>query len=77
MDDEFYRQAALESSRLLNDLANSEGQQVDQFGLYPNYAISGTSAEDLFRQNAPRLAKLQKEFDPENVMGLTTYFSFS
>ncbi|PWN33142.1 FAD-binding domain-containing protein [Meira miltonrushii] len=77
LDDQFYREAALESARVLNDLANSEGQQVDQFGLYPNYAIDGSTAEQVFRQNAPRLAQLKKQFDPQNVMGLTTYFSFT
>lgn len=78
LDDAFYAAAAKESARLLTDLANSEGQNLSQYTLYPNYAIAGTSPADLFgQQNAARLAQLKQQYDPSNVMGLTTYFSFT
>lgn len=78
LDDDFYAAAAKESARLLTALANSEGQDLSQYTLYPNYAIAGTPASDLFgAQNAARLARLKAQYDPINVMGLTTYFSFT
>ncbi|KJZ71854.1 hypothetical protein HIM_08782 [Hirsutella minnesotensis 3608] len=77
LDDDYYREAALESARLLNALADSEGQNVAQYALYPNYALYGSNAARVFGANAPRLARLKHQYDPEDIMGLTTYFTFN
>lgn len=77
LDDEFYRNAAIESAALLTSQAKAEGQQIDDMYLYPNYALSGTPTVQIFgEENTARLSSLQKQYDPSGVMDHTTYFDF-
>jgi hypothetical protein len=77
LDDEYYRNAALNTAKLLSDQAKAEGQDLSQFSLYPNYAISGTSANQLYgAKNAATLQRTKVKYDPKNVMGLTIFFPF-
>jgi FAD/FMN-containing dehydrogenase len=41
---------------------------------YPNYAIYGTPAEQIWGSNLPLLRKFKKVYDPKNVMGLAGGF---
>ena len=51
---------------------------VDEFTIYPNYALAGTKAADLYTQpNADRLEAIRKKTDPNDVMKLTTFFDFT
>ncbi|KAI6120590.1 hypothetical protein EDD16DRAFT_1518683 [Pisolithus croceorrhizus] len=43
---------------------------------YPNYAIFDTPLELIYGDNLPRLRSLQRQVDPEHVMGLTGGFRF-
>lgn len=76
-DDQFYRQAAIESARLITEQANAEGQNLDQFVLYPNYALDNTPPAQVFGDSLDRLAQLKQRFDPNDVMRQTTYFPFA
>lgn len=77
-DDSFFRKAAIDSANLLTNQALAEGQELSSFSLYPNYAINSTSATQLYgTDNAAILQKTKVKYDPDNVMGLTTFFDFS
>ena len=42
---------------------------------YPNYAISGTSVQNLYGdKNAERLERIREEIDPERIMELAGGF---
>ncbi|KAI6031512.1 hypothetical protein BKA83DRAFT_4201415 [Pisolithus microcarpus] len=43
---------------------------------YPNYAIFDTPVEMMYGDNLPKLRSLQRQVDPEHVMGLTGGFKF-
>jgi hypothetical protein len=76
-DDDYFRNAIVQSANLIADQAKAEGQDLSKYTLYPNYAINGTSAVDMYGTvNAARLRKLRSKYDPDDVMGLTTFFSF-
>lgn len=77
-DDDYYRQAIVESANLLSNQAKAEGQDLSSYSLYPNYAITGTNATQLYGDaNAATLRKAKAKYDPQNVMGLTTFFSLA
>lgn len=77
LDDGFYRDAALESARVLRDFARAEGQDLEGLYIYPNYALAGTPSAQVYgTESALRLTSLKKVYDPSNVMGLTTYLPF-
>lgn len=76
--DQFYANAIVESSNLLKAQAEAEGQDLSGNYIYPNYAITGTPAGAMYgATNAARLESIRKSVDPNDVMGLTTYFSFT
>ncbi|UZJ56882.1 hypothetical protein CBS101457_006202 [Exobasidium rhododendri] len=78
LDDDYYRTAALQSASLLSQLAKQEGQDLSTFTLYPNYAMAGTTANQLYgAQNSAALRAAKAKYDPNNVMALTTFFSFT
>lgn len=63
------------SVRKLRDVAVQEGIQPEGYTVYPNYAISNTTAEELYgRENAARLRSIRSAVDPDGVMGLTGGF---
>lgn len=77
-DDEYYKKALLSTAKVLTDQAKAEGQDFSSFTLYPNYAITGTMADQLYgANNAAKLRAAKAKYDPQNVMGLTTFFSFA
>ncbi|SPO27078.1 related to 6-hydroxy-D-nicotine oxidase [Ustilago trichophora] len=76
LEDEFWTKAIKASAEKITAQARSEGQNLDNLYLYPNYAISGTPSSQLYGPNLGRLSQLKKQFDPQDVMGLTTYFPF-
>lgn len=77
LDDDYYKQAALEPARIITEQAIAEGQDLSSFSLYPNYAVAGTSATVLYgEQNAATLRAAKAKYDPTNIMGQTTSFSF-
>lgn len=64
------------SVRQLRDVATQEGIECKDSTAYPNYAMFGTNAEQLYGvRNAARLSQIRKVVDPENVMELTGGFS--
>jgi hypothetical protein len=77
-DDDYYKQAALASAAYLTKFANSEGQNLDQFKLYPNYCLASTPAKAMYgTANAAILRATKARYDPTNIMGRgTTWFSF-
>ena len=58
----------------LKQTAISEGIYNDDYTQYPNYAISGTSAQDLYGANAARLSAIRSQVDPDGVMELAGGF---
>lgn len=76
-NDAFWNQQIRQSAALLRAQAVAEGQDLDGLYLYPNYALADVPAEQLWgTENAARLETLRQRYDPQNVMLLTTSFSF-
>ena len=75
--DEFWYNAMKSSVATLKQVAIQEGIYRETYTYYPNYALPGTSAEDLYGpDNAARLSAIRRQNDPDNVMGLTGGFDF-
>lgn len=74
--DEDFHTAARSSAKALMDLAQSEGQSLQNVPLYPNYAIYGTPLENIYGSNLPKLRSLQSKVDPQNVMALAGGWKF-
>ena len=68
--DEDFHEAARSSAKTLFDVAQSEGQSLQDVPLYPNYAIFGTPLKDIYGSTLPKLQLLQADVDPHNVMAL-------
>lgn len=65
-----------QSIETLKQVAIEEGIYRDTFTAYPNYAISGTTAEELYgAKNAARLRAIRDQIDPDRVMDLAGGFS--
>ncbi|EKG19765.1 hypothetical protein MPH_02911 [Macrophomina phaseolina MS6] len=74
-DDDFWHDAMRTSAETLVNVAIKEGIYLEEFTMYPNYALFDTSAEDLYGQrNAARLRQIRERVDPEDVMGLAGGF---
>ena len=77
LEDKFWRDAIKASADRISALARSEGQNLDNLYLYPNYAVAGTDPQKIYGQESlTRLAQIRRTVDPNDVMGLTTYFPF-
>lgn len=77
-DDSYFKQAALDSVAIIRAQAIAEGQQLDNFFLYPNYCLAETPAVQMYgTANAAFLRATKQKYDPNNIMGQTTYFSFA
>ncbi|QIX00445.1 hypothetical protein AMS68_005962 [Peltaster fructicola] len=75
--DDFWHSALKETARVLAETAKADGQELNGLNLYPNYAIAGTPAKLMYTEpNLIRLRQLQKVYDPNGVMLLTTFFDF-
>ncbi|KAL9113793.1 MAG: hypothetical protein Q9227_002238 [Pyrenula ochraceoflavens] len=74
-DDDFWYAALHTSVQTLKDVAIAEGIYKSDFTAYPNYAISGTTAEELYGEaNAARLRQIRAMVDPKGVMELAGGF---
>lgn len=62
--DEFWKEAMLESSRVIADTARDEGQDLGELLLYPNYAMSRNPVEALYGGNEGRIEELRRRYDP-------------
>lgn len=75
-DDEFWYNAMRSSIETLRTFAINEGIYSSDFTAYPNYAISNTTAEDLYgATNAERLRSIRSQVDPDGIMELAGGFS--
>ena len=64
------------SVQRLKNVAMQEGIYRDDFTAYPNYAISNTTAQDLYGAgNAARLSRIRGQVDPGDVMELAGGFA--
>lgn len=68
------RDIAYASGARLQSYLRSRGDDLKV--VYPNFADSGASVENMYGKNLPRLKTLRKRYDPQNVMGLTGGWRF-
>ncbi|KAG6907725.1 hypothetical protein DXG01_007583 [Tephrocybe rancida] len=74
--DVVFHEAARQSITHIREVALSEGQDVANAAVYPNYAIYDTPLEDLYGDTVLALRALKASVDPDNVMGLAGGFKF-
>lgn len=75
--DDFWHAAMIESAAMIKAAAKQDGQAVDNFYTYPNYALASVTARELWGEaNTKRLESIRKKYDPSGVMLLTTCFDF-
>ncbi|KAJ3504597.1 hypothetical protein NMY22_g17869 [Coprinellus aureogranulatus] len=75
--DTTFQNSVLESARALVAAASAEGQSnLDSIPLYPNYASSRMTLQQVYGTNVPRLRALKQRVDPDDVMGLAGGFKF-
>ncbi|KAK4131573.1 FAD-binding domain-containing protein [Trichocladium antarcticum] len=75
-EDEWWHARMRESVQRLKQIAIEEGIYRDSFTSYPNYAIAGTTADELYGAgNAARLRSIRDRIDPDRVMDLAGGFS--
>ena len=78
VNDDFWYNAMKESVAILKAEAIREGIYKDSFTKYPNYAITGTTAEELYgTANTARLRAIRQQVDPDGVMELAGGFDLS
>ncbi|KAI0727409.1 FAD dependent oxidoreductase [Fomitopsis betulina] len=70
-NDTLINQIMIDSANYLTQVAVSEGQDIAETSLYPNYAIYNTTMERIYANNLPRLREVKAIYDPFNVMGLS------
>ncbi|ROW05742.1 hypothetical protein VMCG_05184 [Cytospora schulzeri] len=74
-DDDYWYDATKTAIQNIKDVAVEEGLFKDSFTAYPNYAIAGTTAEELYgTANAARLKTIKNSIDPTRVMELAGGF---
>lgn len=74
-NDAFWYDAMHTSVNTLAAVAKAEGILPADYTRYPNYAISGTTATQLYgAKNAAKLKKIKQQIDPTNIMGHTGGF---
>ncbi|KAH9930868.1 FAD-binding domain-containing protein [Fomitopsis serialis] len=74
--DALVNRVMLQSAEYLTQFAVSQGQDVADVSLYPNYAIWNTTVERLYGGNLARLQSIKAEYDPNNVMALAGGWKF-
>lgn len=74
-DDQLWNDAMVNAVSELRDVARQEGIFDESSSIYPNYAIAGTTAEELYGSvNAARLRSIKASVDPNSVMNLAGGF---
>ncbi|KAL2170607.1 hypothetical protein VTG60DRAFT_4620 [Thermothelomyces hinnuleus] len=74
-EDEFWYGQIHQTLDTLKRVATEEGIYREDFPDYPNYALSGTSAEKLYGEtNAVRLRQIRDQIDPDRIMDLAGGF---
>ncbi|KAK0612259.1 hypothetical protein B0T14DRAFT_531861 [Immersiella caudata] len=74
-DDDFWHAQMRASIERMKKVAIEDGIYDDSFTQYPNYALSGATAEDIYgEENAARLRDIRWRIDPERVMDLAGGF---
>ena len=74
--DETMASALRQISNTIRAVAIADGQEVLDAALYPNYALFGTSLNDMYGGNVERLRQIRAEIDPEYVMNLAGGWRF-
>ena len=74
--DETMASALRQISNTIRAVATADGQDVLDAALYPNYALFGTSLNDMYGGNVERLRQIRAEIDPEYVMNLAGGWRF-
>ncbi|KAK7730366.1 hypothetical protein SLS53_009066 [Cytospora paraplurivora] len=72
--DDFWKNATKSAIASIKKVAVQEGVFKDTFTSYPNYAIAGTTAEELYGTNTARLRSIRQSIDPDQVMQLAGGF---
>ncbi|KAG1747886.1 FAD-binding domain-containing protein [Suillus paluster] len=75
-DDDLFYGIVTTSSNYMTSLAVAAGQNIENVVSYPNNADPSTSLEKMYGSNLPRLRRIKKAVDPENVMGLCGGWKF-
>lgn len=74
-EDEWWHARMRQTTDRLKQVAIEDGIYRDTYTRYPNYAISGTTAEELYGpQNAARLRAIRDQIDPDRIMDLVGGF---
>ncbi|KAL1871113.1 hypothetical protein Daus18300_004858 [Diaporthe australafricana] len=75
-DDQFWNDAMVTAVSELRELAKQEGIFDASAAIYPNYAIAGTTAEEMYGPvNTARLRTIKASIDPDGVMNLAGGFN--
>ena len=75
-DAEYVHKASREMSRAIQGFAVQQGRSRWDDLRSLNFALDGTPVELLFGENVPKLRRIKREVDPEDIMGLTGGFKF-
>ncbi|XP_006453769.1 hypothetical protein AGABI2DRAFT_181818 [Agaricus bisporus var. bisporus H97] len=69
-DVEYFRQSIKDVGTELQTVVVEEGQGRWDDVKYSNYAVKGTTVEEVFGESLDKMRDLKKRIDPKNVMGL-------
>ncbi|KAI0293619.1 FAD-binding domain-containing protein [Multifurca ochricompacta] len=72
--DQFFYDNMRALNSALTEKVIKHGQDVKNAAHYPNYAVYGTTLEQLYGANVKRLREIKKQFDPFRIMDLTGGF---
>jgi len=75
-DQDFYEAISASAAHLESLIVQEQGSQLESAPLYPNYAIYGTSLQEMYGENVDVLEELARNYDPEGVMKLAGGFKF-
>ena len=76
LDDEYWHDQMRMSIAKIKQVAVEDGIYDDRFTQYPNYALAGVTAEELYgANNAVRLREIRREVDPDRIMDLAGGFT--
>ncbi|KAH8912102.1 FAD-binding domain-containing protein [Coniochaeta sp. PMI_546] len=73
-DDEYWHAVMKESVTRLKQVATAQGIYDPEFTVYPNYAVTNTTAEELYGENTKRLREIKERIDPNRIMDLAGGF---